>query len=123
MPRAILDKRTTDLSALVYTLHAQFHLRIYENYGFLRINVAENGHFLDNCSRFPIPNFNKLCKVDTVYIGKIILALHNQNLLIINTCQQIGTAQPHSVEASKIEIANKLCIGLMETPKTPIPDM
>jgi hypothetical protein len=57
-----------------------------------------------------------------MYTGKIILALLNQNLLLINTCPQIGTARPHWVEASKIEPENKLCIGLMETPKTPIPD-
>jgi hypothetical protein len=58
-----------------------------------------------------------------MYTGKIILALLNQNLLLINTRPQIGTARPHSVEASKIETANKLCIGLKETPKHPIPAM
>jgi hypothetical protein len=110
-------------SALVYTLHAHFHLWIHENHRLLWINVAENRHFLDNFIRSPISNFNKLCKVDTLYIWKIILVLLNQNLLLINKCPHIGTACPHPVEASKIETANKLCIGLMETPKTPIPNM
>jgi len=95
MPRAKeIFPRATGSSALVYTPHAHFQLWIYENYGLLWINVAENRHFLDNFSRSPIPNFNKLCKVDTMYIGKIILALFNQNMLLINTCPLIGPAPP-----------------------------